>query len=86
MTISTIQPCTINPGIVTGPNNKLREKTISRQECQARLHAHENEIRHEIKKNKNKSKEKTPLAVKIGAGIVGITTLLAFLKYKFKKI
>ena len=86
MTISSIQPCTINASVATGPNAKLREKVISRQECQARLHAHEDEIRCDIKKNKNKGKEKTPLAVKIGAGIAAVVALLAFLRFKFKKI
>lgn len=85
MSIPAMQPCTINTTVVSGPSVKLKEKQISRQECQARLHAYENEISLDIKKNKNKGKEKTPLAVKIGAGITALAGLLLYLKIKFKK-
>jgi len=81
----SIPPCTVNIGVVSGPDAKLREKNISRQESQRRLHAHESEIKKDVRKNKNKGKEKTPLAVKVAGAVAVLAGIFAFIKMKIKK-
>ena len=60
----SISPCTVNIGVVNGPDVKLREKNISRQESQRRLHAHEIEIKNDVRI----SKRTPPFCTNIGGG------------------
>lgn len=83
--MSTLVPCVITQTTVNGPSVRLRDKTVSREESQNRIRACQEEIGHAVKRKSYKNKDKTPLAVKVAAGIMLLVALLGFLKYKFKK-
>lgn len=83
--MSGLVPCVITPKVVSGPNIRLQDKTVSREESHARIRACQEEVGHAIKRKSYKNKEKTPLAVKIAAGIMLMVAVIGFLKYKLKK-
>ena len=83
--MSALVPCVITQTAVSGPTVSLQDKRISREESHARIRACQEEIGHEIKRKSYKNKDKTPIAVKVGAGILLLAAFFGFLKYKLKK-
>ena len=83
--MTTLLPSTVNVGVVTGPNVRLYDKKVSKEEARVRIRACKSEVSHEIKKNSYKNKEKTPNSVKVVSGISVLAILLAILKNKIKK-
>ena len=83
--MTSLVPCTINSSVVSGPNIRLKDKTVSKEEARMRIRACQHEVGHEIKKNSYKNKEKTPNSVKVISGIGVLVTVIAILKNKIKK-
>lgn len=83
--MTTLLPSTVNVGVVTGPNVRLYDKKVSKEEARVRIRACQGEVSHEIKKNSYKNKDKTPNSVKVVSGIGVLTVLWAIIKNKIKK-
>lgn len=82
---TSLSPCVINPGVVTGTTNKIEPKRISYQDTKARIQVHEHDIYQDVKKNSYKNKEKTPTFVKVIGGIALFAGVVAYIKNKIKK-
>ena len=80
-----LPPCNISVGVISGPNVLLKDKSLSYQDSKSRARACNEDVNKKIKKKSYKNKDKTPLAVKISAGILLLASVFVFLKYKIKK-